>query len=161
MMKIKHFKKGFTLIELLIVIAIIGVLATLLMANFVGVRQRARDAQRKSDIRQIQAALEIYRSDNGSYPLSAASPNPLLCTNANGLSVTSGSSTTYYMKKIPCDPNGSSVSYSYSSAGTTYTLIACLENVSDSQADPIATYNSSGCKTKTPVMPASFTVQNP
>jgi len=45
---------------------------------------------------------------------------------------------------------------------TITTLIALsLENVSDSQADPIATYNSSGCKTKTPVMPASFTVQNP
>ncbi|MBI2195693.1 MAG: type II secretion system protein [Candidatus Levybacteria bacterium] len=61
-------EKGFTLVELLIVIAIIGVLTTLLMANFIGVRQRARDAQRKSDLRQIQSALELYRSDQGSYP---------------------------------------------------------------------------------------------
>lgn len=121
-LKIQNFSKGFTLIELLIVIAIIGVLATLLMANFVGVRQRARDAQRKSDVRQIQAALEIFRSDNGGYP-----PAPLTC----GASLTSGGST--YMKKIPCDPNGGS--YIYLSGGTDYTLYACLENASDSQAE--------------------------
>ena len=63
MMKILGLKKGFTLVELLIVVAIIGILSTLLMANFIGVRQRARDAQRKADLRQIQSALELYRSD--------------------------------------------------------------------------------------------------
>src|SRR5579872_5421721 len=61
--------KGFTLIELLIVLAIIGVLTGLLLANFIGVRERARDAQRKSDVKQIQTALELYRQDNGTYPI--------------------------------------------------------------------------------------------
>jgi len=150
MRKIKNSKKGFILIELLIVIAIIGVLATLLMANFVGVRQRARDAQRKSDIRQIQAALEIYRSDNGSYPTSLPS-----CGGSLSVTLPSGATTTY-MQKIPCDPTGTNVSYGYSGDGTTYTLIACLENSSDSQADQTATYNNSHCTT-----PASYTVTNP
>jgi general secretion pathway protein G len=99
MIKIRNFNKGFTLIELLIVIAIIGVLSTLLMANFIGVRQRARDAQRKSDIRQIQAALEIYRSDSGAYPPTGSFPSPC------GSPLASGGST--YMQKIPCDPSGS------------------------------------------------------
>src|SRR5690348_7093470 len=76
---ISTFQKGFTLVELLIVIAIIGILSTLLMTNFIGVRQRARDAQRKADVRQIQSALELYRADNGSYPAAAGS---------NGLSTT-------------------------------------------------------------------------
>lgn len=58
------FSKGFTLIELLVVLVIIASLATLLTANFVGVRQRGRDAQRKSDLRQIQSAFELYRADN-------------------------------------------------------------------------------------------------
>ena len=66
--------KGFTLVELLIVIAIIGVLSALLMANFIGVRQRARDAQRKSDLRQMQSALELYRSDLGLYPTTQNGP---------------------------------------------------------------------------------------
>lgn len=127
-MKIKIFnKKGFTLIELLIVIAIIGVLAALLMVNFVGIRQRARDAQRKSDLRQIQSALEIYRADSSSYPLSL--PGCGLPFSANG---------TTYMQKVPCDPlNSGSYIYTYvsGSGNTTYSLYACLENVNDSQKD--------------------------
>jgi type II secretion system protein G len=130
-LKIQKCGKGFTLIELLIVIAIIGVLATLLMVNFVGVRQRARDAQRKSDLRQIQSALEIWRSDNGSYPASSQ-------FGACGSALTNGSTT--YMAKIPCDPSGAGkFVYTYVSAGSTnvasYTLYSCLENVGDSQKD--------------------------
>ena len=60
--------KGFTLIELLVAISIIGVLSSFLLANFVGIRQRARDGVRKSDLRQIQSALELYRSDQSKYP---------------------------------------------------------------------------------------------
>ncbi len=148
-MKIKNLKKGFTLIELLIVIAIIGVLATLLMANFIGVRQRARDAQRKSDLRQIQSALEMYRSDNGSYPLTANFPS---C----------GSAFTYngntYMSKVPCDPMSSGtnlINYTYTSAaGSTYSITACLENTNDSQA-------TGGSCTINGATGVQFTVNNP
>ncbi len=131
-MKRKKFniQKGFTLVELLIVVGIIGVLATLLMANFIGVRQRARDAQRKSDLRQLQSALEIYRSDQGTYK-AAAGTTLGACLS----SLQAGSPAVTYMSKIPCDPGGSynSGSYFYSSTGSTYTLGACLENSADSQ----------------------------
>lgn len=127
------FQSGFTLIELLIVIAIIGILSTLLMTNFIGIRQRARDAQRKSDIRQMQAALELYRSDIGAYP-SAGGTNRLnsaVCPTPSSFSYTG----TTYMQQIPCDPLGSTYynggSYYYSTNGTTYTLAACLENTAD------------------------------
>src|SRR5665811_571900 len=122
-------KKGFTLIELLIVVAIIGVLATLLMSNFVGVRQRGRDAERKSDLRQMQSALEMYRADNGLYPLTAAFP-------ACGTSFTydDGGNVTSYMQKVPCDPS-TGLKYTYVSNGSIYALITCLENVNDSQKD--------------------------
>lgn len=121
-------KKGFTLVELLIVVAIISVLATLLMANFIGVRQRARDAQRKADIRQIQSALELYRSDQGNYP--AAVNNAVGACNS---ALTGGSST--YMQKIPCDPNSTynSGDYYYTSSGTAYQICSCLENTGDNQ----------------------------
>ena len=62
-------KKGFTLIELLIVIAIIGILASALLVSFGGARQSARDARRLSDLRQVQAALELYFNKSGNYPL--------------------------------------------------------------------------------------------
>lgn len=121
-------RKGFTLIELLVVIGIISILIAFLMANFVGVRQRGRDGQRKSDLRQIQTALELYRSDNGVYPLTAAFP-------ACGSSLMgTGATPPTYMKKIPCDPT-SAGSYSYTSDGNTYTLYACLENANDKEKD--------------------------
>src|SRR5260221_7584978 len=129
---IHNSKKGFTLIELLIVVAIIGILAALLMANFIGVRQRARDAQRKSDIRQVQSALELYRSDTGSYPASLSS-----CGINISLKSPDGSST--YMQSLPCDPSGTtgvfnSGVYVYSLSGNVYTFGACLETGSNIQA---------------------------
>ena len=60
-------KKGFTLIELLIVIAIIGLLSTLAIISMSGARAKARDAQRLSDLKQIQTALEILYSDANTY----------------------------------------------------------------------------------------------
>lgn len=138
-------KKGFTLIELLIVVAIIGVLATLLMSNFVGVRQRGRDAERKSDLRQIQSALEMYRADTGAYPTSLPS-----C----GSAFTSGD--IVYMQKIPCDPIGSgSFVFTYTSNGSIYSLVTCLENVNDSQKDSSTDPQCDGTNAW------SFTLQNP
>lgn len=133
---------GFTLIELLVVVAIIGVLATLLMTNFVGVRQRARDQQRKSDLRQIQTALELYRSDQGAYPSA-----PLPACNA---SLTNTGGTATYMQKTPCDPMGSSINYNggqyfYTSTGTVYTLAACLENANDPQGTSTSPGGTGSC----------------
>lgn len=146
-------KNGFTLIELLVVIAIIGVLAGILFANFVGVRQRARDSQRKSDLRQIQSALELYRSDNGNYPsyiyLNAVSyPCPTLMPFPTG---SNSAPNTYYMQKVPCDPNAptsggfgtNKADYSYTSAGTTYSLKACIENLNDN--DPNVSSSTNYC----------------
>jgi len=53
----KQQKKGFTLIEVLVVIAIIGVLATLSVASLGGARKKANDAKRKSDLSQIGRIL--------------------------------------------------------------------------------------------------------
>jgi general secretion pathway protein G len=123
-------KKGFTLIELLVVIAIIGMLSALLVPNFMGARERARDAQRKSDLKQIQKALEMYRQDQNP---------PLYPTATSGRFGTCGSSfssgSTVYINKIPCDPLGPTPYY-YSPINTnlTFQLCACLENKADSDS---------------------------
>ncbi len=144
--------KGFTLIELLVVIAIISVLASLLMANFVGVRQRGRDAQRKSDMRQIQSALELYRADNGSYP-------DALPTCGTPLTFTDGATTVTYMQKVPCDPL-SEDGYYYT-AGTapaiTYEISSCIENENDSDRDDSGD-TIAECSTSTNI---SYTLTNP
>lgn len=60
--------KGFTLIELMVVIAIIGLLASVVMASLNDVRSKARDTARIQTLRQIETALYSYYSNNGFYP---------------------------------------------------------------------------------------------
>jgi prepilin-type N-terminal cleavage/methylation domain-containing protein len=62
---------GFSLVELLVVISIIGVLSALLVANFMGMRERARDAQKIQDLYAIKNALRMYYNDTQSYPVGA------------------------------------------------------------------------------------------
>ncbi len=61
-------KRGFTLVELLVSIAIIATLTAILLPNFMGARERARDAQRIQDLDAVKTALRMYYNDKQSYP---------------------------------------------------------------------------------------------
>jgi prepilin-type N-terminal cleavage/methylation domain-containing protein len=67
MLKQIRKESGFTIIELLIVIAIIGILATLVLTNFRGAQAKGRDTVRKNDINSLYQKLEEYYNENGSY----------------------------------------------------------------------------------------------
>lgn len=145
----KKLARGFTLIELLVVVSLIGILATLVMANLTSGRSRGRDAQRKSDLKQISTALRLYYNDVGSYPASSAIPWGAEWKNTQG---------TIYMNIVPDDPlPGSSYLYEIGSdtdpADTdTFRLTACLENKSDDKgmlttADADADTNTTWCTT--------------
>ncbi len=60
--------RGFTLVELLVTISIIGLLSTIATVSYTSVRASSRDTKRVSDVKAIQAALEIYFESNSSYP---------------------------------------------------------------------------------------------
>lgn len=63
-----RINRGFSLVEMLIVVAILTTLITLILPNFVTVRQKGQDSRRRLDLEQIRSALEQYRSTNGYYP---------------------------------------------------------------------------------------------
>lgn len=72
MMRSRRKISGFTLIELMVVIAIIGILSSMISVSLSYARMKARDARRISDLTQIRTALELYYSDNGKYPSAGA-----------------------------------------------------------------------------------------
>ena len=63
-------RRAFTLVELLVVISIIGLLSTVAMVLMSSSRVKARDAKRVQDKDQIISALNLYYSDNGTWPSS-------------------------------------------------------------------------------------------
>lgn len=56
-------EKGFTLIELLIVIAIIGILASIAIPQFNQYKNRAYNANAKADLNSIYLACKAYWAD--------------------------------------------------------------------------------------------------
>lgn len=64
----KPARDAFTLIELLIVIAIIGILASLLFPAVNGAIDAARKAQAKNDVVQIATAVIAYETEYGKLP---------------------------------------------------------------------------------------------
>lgn len=115
-------KRGFTLVELLIVIAIIAVLSIFGGANYIQSLKKGRDSRRKADLEQIRAALEMYRTDQGEYPIATD-----YSTAQDELMPATG---TKYLNKEMADPNQGE--YDYDSDGQEYTLCATLEAETDS-----------------------------
>lgn len=91
----KNYKLGFTLIELLIVVAIIGILASIVLASLNSARVKGGDAAIKSNLVNIRGQAEIIYSGSGCYgdnnPVGettcAAHPEATACTSptANSL----------------------------------------------------------------------------
>lgn len=103
------YKKGFTLIELLVVISIIGVLSSVVLVSVNSARLKADDARRISDLKEIAHAIDMYYSDNGSYPINGFTST---CDGATGLPRDWSASfknalVPKYIKELPLDPRHS------------------------------------------------------
>jgi prepilin-type N-terminal cleavage/methylation domain-containing protein len=134
------FLRGFTLVELIIVVAIIGIMAGGIMVFLdpSAQIQKSRDARRKSDLSEIQKALEVYYQDNNGYPIVTGGSYAL----GDG-----GWGTPWlpYMGTVPKDPS-SLRNYVYYSTGQSYYLYASLERGSK---DPQACNSGNACASAT------------
>lgn len=135
-MTVRNNQQGFTIIELLVVIVVIAILVALTLPNLFSAQTRARDTQRKNDLKNVKTQLETYYNDNNSYP-----------TDANwDTALESG-----YIDAVPEDPQGGAYTYVATDAAgvspcaaepcSSYTLTATLENENDvDTADGSADY---------------------
>ena len=99
----KFGQRGFTLIELLIVIAIIGVLASIILASLQTARLKANDAKRLTEMDQVRIALELYALDHsGTYP---CDDNNASCPNTGGGPYTTFVNPENYFVQAPNQEN--------------------------------------------------------
>ncbi len=93
-------QQGFTLIEVMIVVAILGVLATLVVVSVGGQDDKARQAAVKSDLQAISQALDLFKLDNFRYPTTDQGLEALVDKPDNARNWPDGG----YLKKSPNDP---------------------------------------------------------
>lgn len=66
---------GFTLVELLMVVALIGILATLSIPAYTVFIDRAKNGRAKSEVRLLETEINAYRFDTNSFPANLAAIN--------------------------------------------------------------------------------------
>jgi len=160
---------GFSKRETVAILTILAVLIVALSVNLkIAVRKR-RDAQRKSDIREIQVALGKYYDDFGFVPLSSENGEIKACLPKEGPVKDEKGSPIFvackwgldkladqgdpnypaYMEKLPRDPSaGQGFEYFYLSNGKDFQLFAALEGKSEAEYDPKIEARGIVCGTK-------------
>lgn len=132
-----------------------GVLAVLVSVVFAVVNpleqfKKSADSKRKSDLAQIQRAIEAYYADHGEYPSMTTDEDNKnkICKDENCQQVVDwGSDWRPYMDVLPIDSN-SSKTYAYwtDSSHQSYILLASLDRGS---RDPQVCNGDSPCASST------------
>lgn len=124
---------GFTLIEILVVITIISLLSAVIYGSFGDARESSRDKIRKTSLKELGLALELYKAQVGIYP--QAGCGATLWVGPGPQTGTDTSCTRYiekiepaYIDELPSDPNqeaepGRGFMYRVSPEGDRYKLM--------------------------------------
>lgn len=144
--------RGFTLLELLVTITIIGTLSSIMLIAGRGSLVKSRDTQRKSDVKNIGDALELFYADYGVYPpgsngnIEACPYNSATSTGATcewGVSEFSDDRGTVYFSRLPSDPDASQrYTYFTPAARNYYILYADFENEDDQDISTLGCSNN-------------------
>lgn len=114
-------RAGFTLLEILIVVAIIGLIASIVAPRLIGRIGKSKTIIARAQIESFGTALETYRLDTGEYPSEAQGLLVLVERPDNVLNWHGP-----YLRKrvIPNDPWGKPYIYSYPSKYGDYEIIS-------------------------------------
>ncbi len=108
---VKHLQKGFTLVEIMIVVAIIGILASIAIPSYQEYVLRARASAATGALADMRIKMEQYFQDNRTYDLGP-------CTAATGTDTTyfafGCSVTTATAYTLTATGSGSMAAYTYS-----------------------------------------------
>ena len=103
-------QKGMTLLEIMIVVAILGLLATVVVSNLMGSLDNAKINITRTKISQVESAVKRYYLDFSNYPDSMKDlVNP-------------GSGRPPYVKKAPKDDWNRELIYKRSSGDTPFVI---------------------------------------
>jgi general secretion pathway protein G len=103
--------KAFTLVEILIVVIILGILASIVVAQFANVRGSTSDTALKDNLRWMRSAVLLYQAEHGGFPTLASFDGQMTgYTNLGGAIGAAKDPTTYkfgaYMLSLPALPVG-------------------------------------------------------
>ncbi len=104
-------QRGFTLLEIMVVVVIIGLLAAVVVPQFMGRVDDARIAKAKQDIQALETGLTMYKLDNFSYPTGEEGLKALV-EKPNDPNVKNWRAGGY-LKRLPKDPWGNDYQYQY------------------------------------------------
>jgi len=102
-------EQGFTLLEIMVVVVIIGLLAAIVVPNFVGNIDKAAMSRAKQDIRGIETALNLYRLDNFRYPSTSDGLQALVTNPGEAIAP----NWKAQLRKLPIDPWNHPYQYAY------------------------------------------------
>lgn len=98
-------ERGFTLIEVMVVVVILGILAALVVPKIMGRPDEARVIKARQDVQAIEAALNLYRLDNHTYPSTAQGLRALV-EKPDGEPAPASWKAGGYLARVPQDPWG-------------------------------------------------------
>jgi general secretion pathway protein G len=105
MMRNRRRERGVTLVEMMVVLVIIGLVAAIVAINVLPAQDRARAEKARTDISNLEQALELYRLDKARYPTMDEGLAAL--TGAGG----AAAGASAYIRRLPDDPWGRPYQY--------------------------------------------------